>query len=227
MSRSLLAPEELREAQDPSSWFFPNNQYFVGVQYFEEDIDSVETLLDVPITGLGQDRPVPLRQIATLRRSSVPTEITHNNFQSTIDLTMGVSGRDLGHVADDVARVVARFGVLQPDGSWIPYDPQDHSPERKVIKGAMIELSGEYSRMQETFSSLGFGLILATLLIYFLMAALFSSYLTPLVILCRRAAGAGGGDVDALSHQHGDQCPVAPGRDLHGRHRGFQHGSDG
>ena len=114
----------------------------------------------------------------------MPTEITHNNLQSTIDLTMGVSGRDLGHVADDVARVVARFGVLQPDGSWIPYDPQNHSPERKVIKGAMIELSGEYSRMQETFGSLGFGLILATLLIYFLMAALFSSYLTPLVILC-------------------------------------------
>ena len=47
----------------------------------------------------------------------------------------------------------------------------------------MIELSGEYSRMQETFRSLGFGLILATLLIYFLMAALFKSYVTPLVIL--------------------------------------------
>ncbi len=47
----------------------------------------------------------------------------------------------------------------------------------------MIELSGEYSRMQETFRSLGFGLILATMLIYFLMAALFKSYLTPLVIL--------------------------------------------
>ena len=38
----------------------------------------------------------------------------------------------------------------------------------------MIELSGECSRMQETFHSLGFGLIVATLLIYFLMAALFS-----------------------------------------------------
>jgi multidrug efflux pump subunit AcrB len=166
-------------------WIDPvsKNQYFVGVQYFEEDIDSVETLLDVPITGLGQGKPIPLRNIATLRRSTVPTEITHTNLQSTIDLTMGVSGRDLGHVADDVARVVARFGELQPDGSWIPYDPKDHSAERKVIKGAMIELSGEYSRMQETFRSLGFGLILATLLIYFLMAALFKSYLTPLVIL--------------------------------------------
>ena len=35
-------------------WIDPvsKNQYFVGVQYFEEDIDSVETLLDVPITEL-------------------------------------------------------------------------------------------------------------------------------------------------------------------------------
>src|SRR4029077_12108016 len=133
-------------------WIDPvsKNQYFVGVQYFEEDIDSVETLLDVPITGLGQAKPIPLRNVATLRRSTVPTEITHNNLQTTIDLTMGVSGRDLGHVANDVARVVARFGVLQSDGSWIPYDPDDHSQERKLIKGAMIELSGEYSRMQET-----------------------------------------------------------------------------
>ena len=51
-------------------WIDPvsKNQYFVGVQYFEEDIDSVETLLDVPITGLGQDKPIPLRNIATLRR---------------------------------------------------------------------------------------------------------------------------------------------------------------
>jgi multidrug efflux pump subunit AcrB len=166
-------------------WIDPvsKNQYFVGVQYFEEDIESVETLLDVPITGLGQGKPIPLRNIASLRRSTVPTEITHNNLQSTIDLTMGVFGRDLGHVADDVALVVARFGVRQRDGSWIPYDPQDHSPNRKVIKGASIELSGEYSRMQETFRSLGLGLILATMLIYFLMAALFKSYVTPLVIL--------------------------------------------
>jgi multidrug efflux pump subunit AcrB len=166
-------------------WIDPvsKNQYFVGVQYFEEDIDSVETLLDVPITSAVQAKPIPLRNVATLRRSTVPTEITHNNLQSTIDLTMGVDGRDLGHVAADVEKVVNRFGKIQLDGSWLPYDPDDHSPRRATIKGAMIELSGEYSRMQDTFRSLGFGLILATLLIYFLMAALFKSYLTPLVIL--------------------------------------------
>ena len=79
-------------------------------------------------------------------------------------------------------RAVDRFGARQPDGSWIPYDPsivREHEP----LKGSKIVLSGEYSRMQETFRNLGFGLILASLLIYFLMVALFKSYLTPLVIL--------------------------------------------
>ena len=57
-------------------WIDPvsKNQYFVGVQYLEEDINSVETLLDIPITGPSQDKPIPLRNIATLRRSTVPTE---------------------------------------------------------------------------------------------------------------------------------------------------------
>lgn len=166
-------------------WIDPvsKNQYFVGVQYFEEDIDSVETLLDVPITSPKQAQPIPLRTIATLRRGTVPTEITHSNLQSTIDLTMGVYGRDLGHVADDVTRVVNQFGEAQVDGGWVPYDPKSTAEKREPLKGMLIELSGEYSRMQETFRSLGFGLILATMLIYFLMAALFKSYLTPLVIL--------------------------------------------
>jgi multidrug efflux pump subunit AcrB len=37
--------------------------------------------------------------------------------------------------------------------------------------------------MQDTFRNLGVGLVLATLLIYFLLVALFKSYVTPLVIL--------------------------------------------
>ena len=62
-----------------------------------------------------------------------------------------------------------------------PFDPT--SAEHKLMDGSRIELSGEYSRMQDTFRSLGLGLILASLLIYFLMVALFRSYITPLVIL--------------------------------------------
>ncbi|HVX09933.1 MAG TPA: efflux RND transporter permease subunit [Pirellulales bacterium] len=165
-------------------WIDPvsKNQYFVGVQYFEEDIDSIDTLLDVPITAPGQHDPIPLRNIAVLRPDTVPTEITHNNLQSTVDITMAVEARDLGHVADDVARLIDEFGVPQGRATWAPYDP-GNAAERAPIKGATIELSGEYSRMQETFRTLAIGLVLATFLIYALMAALFKSYVTPLVIL--------------------------------------------
>ncbi|MBS0205516.1 MAG: efflux RND transporter permease subunit [Planctomycetes bacterium] len=165
-------------------WIDPvsGNQYFVGVQYSEDAIDSTETLLDIPLTSSRQRSPIPLRNVATLRRASVPTEVTHANIQPTVDLTMGVAVRDLGHVADDVTAVLNTFGEVEGPGLWRPYDPADLS-QHKLLSGSKLELSGEYARMQETFSSLGIGLILASLLIYFLMAALFKSYVTPVVIM--------------------------------------------
>ena len=166
-------------------WIDPvsKNQYFVGVQYFEEDIDSIQTLMDVPLTSPKQEQPIPLRNIATLRRGTVPTEITHDNLQATMDLTLGVQGRDLGHVADDVAKVVGEFGVRQPEGTWLPFDPTDSPSKREPMKGATIGLSGEYARMQQTFRDLGIGLILAVVLIYFLMAGLVRSYVVPLCVI--------------------------------------------
>ncbi|HEY1379758.1 MAG TPA: efflux RND transporter permease subunit [Gemmataceae bacterium] len=164
-------------------WIDPvsHNQYYVGVQYPESDIESVDTLLDVPITSPAQKRSIPLRNVATVRRATVPAEVNHTNLQATIDLTMGVQGRDLGHVADDVYAVVGKFGEAKGRGQWVPYDPA--SADKKPLAGSTILLSGEYTRMQDTFRNLGIGLVLASLLIYFLMVALFKSWLTPLVIL--------------------------------------------
>lgn len=166
-------------------WIDPvsHNQYYVGVQYPEEDIESIDTLRDVPITSTLQKKAIPLRNVASVRRAEVPAEVNHTNLQATIDLTMGVSERDLGHVADDVTAVVARFGQAKAGqrNTWVPFDPA--SKDGKLLAGTTITLSGEYSRMQDTFRNLGFGLILASLLIYFLMVALFRSWLVPLVIL--------------------------------------------
>ncbi len=164
-------------------WIDPvsHNQYFVGVSYRPEDIKSVRTLLDVPITGPNQEKPVPLRNLATIEKTTVPTEVVHYNIQPTIELTMGVEGRDLGHVADDVTKVVAQFGEVNEDGTWTPYDPD--SEGKATMTGSKIVLSGEYERMRQTFRDLGLGLCLATLLIYFLMVSLFKSYVSPLVIL--------------------------------------------
>ncbi len=89
------------------------NQYFVGVQYYEKDIQSIETLLDIPIVTNRPDRPkqtIPLRNVVSVEKTNVPTEVTHYNIQPTIELTMGVYGRDLGHVSDDVTKVLDTFG---------------------------------------------------------------------------------------------------------------------
>jgi multidrug efflux pump subunit AcrB len=164
-------------------WIDPvsHNQYYVGVQYPEEDIRSVDTLLDVVITSPAQKKSIPLRNVATVRKAEIPAEVTHANLQPTIDLTMGVERRDLGHVSDDVARVLRKFGVKKRGATWQPYLPG--SKGKKLLPGSAITLSGEYTRMQDTFRNMGLGLVLASLLVYFLMVALFRSWLSPLVIL--------------------------------------------
>ena len=137
-------------------------------------------MLEIPITSPVQNRSIPLKNIVSLRRATVPAEVNHTNLQPTIDLTMGVSGRDLGHVADEISRVLNDFGKKETAGLWRPFDPKDPS---KTIAGAKITLSGEYARMQDTFRSLSFGLILASLLIYFLMVALDRSWIVPLTVM--------------------------------------------
>jgi len=165
-------------------WIDPvsRNQYYVGVQYPEEDIESVDTLLDIPITGDKQDATVPLRSIAQITRTTVPSEISHANIQSTIDLTLNVEGRSLGHVSGDVATLIDKYGKRTPQGDWATFDPRVQN-EKKAIPGSKIAMAGEYGRMQDTFRNLGFGLILASLLIYFLMVALDRSFVVPLTVM--------------------------------------------
>ena len=166
------------------------NQYYVGVQYPEEDIESIETLLDIPITSPSQNRTEPLGNVVTLRRTTCATEVVRNDLQSCVELVMGVDGRDLGHTAADVTRVLDRFGKRLPDGGWQPFDPEAAGREPKLLGGSHIELTGEYEKMQQMFHDLGGGCLLATLLVYFLLVVLFQSFRVPLVILAAVPIGA-------------------------------------
>jgi multidrug efflux pump subunit AcrB len=157
------------------------NQYYVGVQYPEEKITSVSDILDIPITSPKQGTPIPLHNlVSAVEKTKVPTEVVHVNLQPSVNLTMNVEGRDLGHVSDDVARVLDRFGAKEGD-FWRPYDPS--AKEQRTLEGSKIIFGGEYVRMQETFWNLfKFGGI-AVLLIYFLMVALDRSFMVPLTVM--------------------------------------------
>ena len=193
------------------------NQYFVGVQYPQASVESIQTLLDVPITGINQSKhdrrvevdrqpsivsgmertadhgnpaPVLLSTLVKLRRSTIPTEITHQNILPTIDLNVGVAGRDLGHIGRDIYRVIdGHFGRLKNQKSagqntgatrWDAFDPDSDS--RQTVEGTTIELSGEYSRMTQMFSNLDVGLSLAVIIIYFTTVALDRSFLVPFCV---------------------------------------------
>jgi multidrug efflux pump subunit AcrB len=164
-------------------WIDPvtGNQYFVGVQYPELQIKTTYDLLNIPITAPNQSTPILLKEVATIQEGQVPTEIHHVDIQPAIDLTMGVEGRDLGHVCDDVARVLQKYGKETAPGEWTPYVPGSRG--KRLLEGSSLVLSGEYSRMQSTFRSMGLGLVLACLLIYFLMVALAKSFVVPLSVM--------------------------------------------
>ena len=171
-------------------WFDPktHNQYYVGVQYPEKDIQSLQTVLNVSITSPVQSEPIPLSNVVRLRPTTMAAEVKHADLQSTVDLTMNVEGRDLGHVADDVTRILDRYGQAEGSATWVPYDP-DEPDQSKPLEGAKVTLTGEYGRMQETFRNFGIGLALAVVFVYFLMVMLLDSYLIPLVILAAAPVG--------------------------------------
>ncbi|HEY5314850.1 MAG TPA: efflux RND transporter permease subunit, partial [Pirellulales bacterium] len=78
-------------------------------------------------------------------------------------------------------KVLGKYGRQNPDGGWDTYDPR--SKEHKLLPGSQIVMAGEYSRMQDTFHSLTFGLALASLLMYFLMVGLDRSFIVPLTVM--------------------------------------------
>lgn len=145
-------------------WLDPvsGNQYFVGVQYREDAVDSIDTLLNVPITSRNSASPVLLRNVARIRRTTVPAEMMHTNFSPVIEVMANVSGRDVGSVAADIERRVAAI---------------------KVPPGLSVRMSGEVQQMRSAFGSMGAGLALATILVYLIMVALFRSFVDPLIIL--------------------------------------------
>ncbi len=193
------------------------NQYFVGVQYPQMSVESVETLLNVPLTGVNQSKndsrvaasrqpsitpgmdrttnnnhpaPVLLSSLVKLRRGTIPTEITHQNILPTMDLNVGTSGRDLGHIASDVYRAIdGHFGRLKTQKSsghdsgatrWDAFKLDSDGQE--IVEGTTIELSGEYSHMMQMFHNLYIGLSLAVFLIYFITVALDKSFLVPFCV---------------------------------------------
>ena len=153
----------------PSFWIDEKNgnHYFIGAQYRENDIQSINTILDIPITGKNQTTPVTLRTFGKFSRGTAYSEINHLNITRVTDVFVNVRGRDVGSVVGDIERYVDN---IKNDRAQVP-------------EGYSIQMRGEVKTMHESFTSLGFGFLLAIVLVYLVMIVEFRSFLDPFIVM--------------------------------------------
>jgi multidrug efflux pump subunit AcrB len=96
----------------PNFWIDPSsgNPYFIGVQYPEEAVSSLQTLEKVPVTPSrrGKDMPVlRLEDVARVERTQAPVEVYHHDVSRVSQIFVSVADNDLKGVADEVRGIVA------------------------------------------------------------------------------------------------------------------------
>jgi len=153
----------------PSFWIDEKNgnHYFIGAQYRENDIQSINTILDIPVTGKDQPTPVALRTVAKFSRGTAYSEINHLNITRVTDVFVNVRGRNVGSVAGEIERYIDK---IKNDRAQVP-------------EGYAIQMRGEVQTMHESFKSLGFGFFLAVVLVYLVMIVEFRSFLDPFIVM--------------------------------------------
>jgi len=170
----------------PAFWIDERNgnHYFFGAQYREEDIESIETLRDIPITGKDSVRPVSLRNIAEFGRKTGPAVVTHLNITRTIDVYANVaSGHDVGSVAAEIEQRLENSPVLQPVGKPSARGVSYEVGGAYAGKGYSYLMAGEVETMRASFKQFAGGLLIAVILVYLTMVAQLRSFGVPFVIL--------------------------------------------
>ncbi len=122
---------------------------------------TIEELLTLTITNeAGQ--AVSLRNLLTPRPSLGPVEIERKNQQRLVVVSANVTDRPLGEVAAEVQQQLNN--IPRP-------------------RGYEIVMAGDVEEQAESFREMLIGIILATVLVYMVMASLYESLLSPTVVM--------------------------------------------
>jgi multidrug efflux pump subunit AcrB len=159
----------------PNFFLNPKNNVSYGIvaQTPEYQLDSLEALLNLPVTGSASSTPQVLGALGTVTRTRSAAVVTHYNVLPTTDLFATTQDRDLGAVAADVQKIMDRHRSEMPRG------------DAMVMRGQIVT-------MNTAFSGLGLGLIGAVVLIYLLIVVNFQSWLDPFVIITALPAALAG-----------------------------------
>ncbi len=160
----------------PNFWVDPKNNmnYQITTQMPQYEIDTVQDLLNIPITNSLVSTPAQiLGAVASIKRIGVPLVVSHYNVQPLLDIYAGVDGRDMGAVSADLNHLLKETAHDLPAGS-------------------QIFVRGQIATQQSTFSTLYFGLIFSIILVYMIIVINFQSWLDPFIIITALPAALAG-----------------------------------
>jgi multidrug efflux pump subunit AcrB len=148
----------------PSYWVDPKNgnNYFVTVQYPENQVKSIEDLKAMPLHSPKLKMPTYLNQVADVLPILTPTEVDHYQLQRSVDVYVAPSGEDIGGPQREIAKILSHT---------------------QVPPNTRVDVRGLVLTMQSSFKSFGLGLFLAVLLVYLILVAQFSSFVDPFLIV--------------------------------------------
>ncbi len=148
----------------PNFWADPRSGvgYQVQVEVPPLRMNSLEQVKNIPI-GRRQDVQIDLRNVADVTQGTVLGEYDRYNMQRMLTLQANIVGEDLGGVADQVFQAVAKAGA----------PPQ----------GVNVAIRGQVEPMQQIFSGLEQGFIVAVIAIFLLLAANFQSFRLSLAVI--------------------------------------------
>src|SRR5262249_60011172 len=147
VARSVVAATSSSRFVVPNFWPDPKTGigYQVQVEIPYQVMNSVDQMETVPIQRPGLDRQLLLRDVATVRKGTMPGEFDRYNMQRSVNLTANIAGEDLGGVARHVRSALARVG-----------DPP---------KPMTVDIRGQIRPMDEILQGLGVGLLMSRVVI--------------------------------------------------------------
>ena len=137
------------------------NSYRILVQLADAERRSPDEVLDLTLSTPDGD-VVALRNLVSTESSRGPLVIERRNQQRLLTVRSGVTGRDLGSVAEDVQAELDK--IPRPTG----YD---------------VLVAGTIEEQEEAFRELVISLLLALALVYMVLACQYESLRDPLIVM--------------------------------------------
>jgi multidrug efflux pump subunit AcrB len=190
--KNLVAATNSSINFQPAFWIdeVKGNHYFLGVQYREERLDSLETLRTIPV-GWKDNRPIRLGTIAEIRRKTGPSVIYHRNISRVTDVYVNVRpGYDVGGVVSAIEQRLEELGAQESAderGTLYRADTMAGADSNRTasgqFEGITFRMMGEVRTMRESFSQFINGLAIAAILVYLVLVAQFRSFVDPFIVL--------------------------------------------